>query len=434
MPSWLSRGNGMTRSKELSPMVSGTLPRRATATAAPLQRTTFEMSRAAEYFTVRELQTLTGQQQQRFVSVILKELLDNAIDAAETAGVAPVLHVGWVPDPDAPQAQLTIMDNGPGLPRDTVRRILNFTTRTSDKAVYRAPTRGAQGNALKTVLGIPWALGVRAPLVIEAQGRRHVITVSVDPAGNVHVDHTDTAIARQPGTRITVTVPTEDQDCDLTQWGRGFAVFNPHVSVQICQGEHAGLACLPPDDGCGDLYQSTAAFPDAWRKCLPTDLTSAWWYSEDDLTRLIFSHLGARKPRGGQDLLLREFVKQFRNVSRNAQAQAVCAALPGIRHLSDFAAHPEQVAVLYAQMRETGKPPSPDVLGKVGESHFRQCFERWYGVTRFWYDVRKDLHDGIPCVVEVAMAETAEGGDLWTGINFSPTLGIRLTRDTLPPQ
>jgi len=158
--------------------------------------------------------------------------------------VAPVLHVGWVPDPDAPQAQLTIMDNGPGLPRNTVRRILNFTTRTSDKAVYRAPTRGAQGNALKTVLGIPWALGVRAPLVIEAQGRRHVITVSVDPAGNVHVDHTDTAIARQPGTRITVTVPTEDQDCDLTQWGRGFAVFNPHVSVQICQGEHAGLAML----------------------------------------------------------------------------------------------------------------------------------------------------------------------------------------------
>src|SRR4029453_1303618 len=125
------RGKCMTNRKELSPMVSGPLPRRATATAAPLQRTTFEMSRAAEYFTVRELQTLTGQQQHRFVSVILKELLDNAIDAAETAGVAPVLHVGWVTDPDADQAQLTITDNGPGLPRDTVRRILNFTTRTS---------------------------------------------------------------------------------------------------------------------------------------------------------------------------------------------------------------------------------------------------------------------------------------------------------------
>jgi DNA topoisomerase VI subunit B len=126
-------------------MVAGTLPRRPAVTTAPLQRTTFEMSRAAEYFTVRELQTLTGQQQHRFVSVVLKELLDNATDAGETAGVAPVLHVGWVPDPEADQAQLTVADNGPGMPRDTVRRILNFTTRTSDKAVYRSPTRGAAG-------------------------------------------------------------------------------------------------------------------------------------------------------------------------------------------------------------------------------------------------------------------------------------------------
>ena len=32
-----------------------------------LQRTTFEMSRAAEYLTVRELQAMTGQPRQRFV-------------------------------------------------------------------------------------------------------------------------------------------------------------------------------------------------------------------------------------------------------------------------------------------------------------------------------------------------------------------------------
>ena len=75
-------------------------------------------------------------------------------------------------------------------------------------------------------------------------------------------------------------------------------------------------------------------------------------------------------------------------------------------------------------MRETGKAPSPDVLGAVGAAHFRQCFERWYGVTRFWYDVRKGTQEGIPCVVEVAMAETVEGGDLWTGINFSPTFEV----------
>src|SRR5262245_19638511 len=204
--------------------------RRRVAVMPPaLQRTTFDMSRAAEYFTVRELQAMTGQPQQRFVAVVLKELLDNAIDACETAGVAPVLCVGWDASPDADLVQLTVADNGVGLPRETVHRILNFATRTSDKAVYRAPTRGAQGNALKTVLGIPSALGVRSPVVIESQGLRHTIMVAVDPAGNLDVQHDETPSAPQPGTRVTLMVPVLHQDCDPTAWGRAFALFNPHV-------------------------------------------------------------------------------------------------------------------------------------------------------------------------------------------------------------
>jgi DNA topoisomerase VI subunit B len=379
------------------------------------------MSRAAEYFSVAELQTLTGQPRQRFVSVVVKELLDNSLDACEAAGVAPVLHVSWVPDPASGLAQLTVVDNGAGIPREIVHRIFNFATRTSDKAVYRSPTRGAQGNALKTVLGIPWALGVQGPLLIEAQGRRHRITPHVDPAGHVHINHQDTATTRQPGTRVALDLPHAARDATLTYWGRAFAAFNPHLSVKICEGAHTESACSPTQTDCGDFYQSTVTFPGPWRKYLPTDLTSAWWYSVDDLTRLIFSHIAAVKQPRGHDLLLRDFVKQFRNLSGNAKAQAVCAALPAINHLRDFETHEEAVAVLYQQMRAIGKPPSADVLGSVGAAHFRCCFERWYGVNRFWYQTRQGLHEGVPCVVEVAIAETEGGGDLWTGINFSPT-------------
>jgi DNA topoisomerase VI subunit B len=214
-------------------MVSASPPR-PVPTLPVLHRTAFDMSRVAEYFSVPELQTLTGQPRQRFVSVVIKELLDNAIDAGETAGVAPVVHVSWVPDPTTGLAQLTITDNGAGMPRDLVHRIFNFATRTSDKAVYRSPTRGAQGNALKTVLGIPYALGVRGPLVIDAQGRHHVITPAVNPAGHVDIDHQDTATAKTLGTRIALSLPTAARDVTLRYWGRAFAVFNPHVSVQIC--------------------------------------------------------------------------------------------------------------------------------------------------------------------------------------------------------
>jgi DNA topoisomerase VI subunit B len=52
-----------------------------------LQRTTFETPRASEYFSSQELQAQTGQPPYRFASVVLKEIVDNALDAAESAGV-----------------------------------------------------------------------------------------------------------------------------------------------------------------------------------------------------------------------------------------------------------------------------------------------------------------------------------------------------------
>ena len=71
--------------------------------------------------------------------------------------------------------RLSVSDNGPGMPHEVVRKVLDYNIRVSDKAAYRSPTRGAQGNALKTVIGIPYALGSREPLVVEAQGVSHRI-------------------------------------------------------------------------------------------------------------------------------------------------------------------------------------------------------------------------------------------------------------------
>ena len=139
--------------------------------SATLERTLFSTSRAAEYFAPRELQAQTGQPRERFAAVAFKELGDNGLDAAEAAGVAPEVAIEVVDDGGL--LRLTVADNGSGLAPETVGRILDFETRTSDKAHYREPTRVAQGNALKTVLGIPTALGGRQPVFIEARGVRH---------------------------------------------------------------------------------------------------------------------------------------------------------------------------------------------------------------------------------------------------------------------
>jgi Histidine kinase-, DNA gyrase B-, and HSP90-like ATPase len=394
-----------------------------------LERTTFETSRAAEYFSVRELQAQTGQPRERFAAVVLKELLDNGIDAAEAAGIAPLISVEILDDDGL--IGIRVEDNGPGIAPATVSRILNFQTRTSDKAVYRSPMRGAQGNALKTVLGMPCALGLREPVLIEAQGVRHRIVAWVDPAGELHLEYDQEPIPARPGTGVKLLMTAEEQEFNPTFWAQAFAVFNPHASVKIQRARAGSQHAHSLNGHSADFYQSTVAFPGDWRKFLPSDPTSAWWYDAADLKRLVFSHI-AEARRGGKDLLLRDFVKQFRNLSANAKAKAICSALPNIRRVIDFEADEKAVEHLLAVMRQEAKPPSAEILGAVGESHFQACFDAWYGVKRWWYRKVAGDVNGIPFMFEAAVAETAREGSLWTGINFSPSFEDPLAGTLLP--
>jgi DNA topoisomerase VI subunit B len=122
-----------------------------------LERRTFSVSRAADFLEVRALVSQTGQPEHRFGDVVVKELLDNALDACETTGVQPEITVTVETGGDV--QRVTVADNGNGIPPEVVARILDYSTLTSDKALYRSPCRGAHGNALKTIIGIPHALG-----------------------------------------------------------------------------------------------------------------------------------------------------------------------------------------------------------------------------------------------------------------------------------
>jgi DNA topoisomerase VI subunit B len=205
---------------------------------ARLQRTTFEVSRASEYFDARQLSALTGVAQTEFASVCLKELVDNALDAVEAAGVEP--EIGIEVDLDDETIGMTVSDNGPGIPPEVVHKILDYSIRVSDKAAYRSPTRGAQGNALKTVIGIPYALGSQEPLIVKARGVRHSIKPWVDPAGGVYFTH-DTTQEITEGTTVSLSMPRRIlsrqeygyylQDFDAVHWTRSFAAFNPHATL-----------------------------------------------------------------------------------------------------------------------------------------------------------------------------------------------------------
>jgi DNA topoisomerase VI subunit B len=170
------------------------------STNRKLERTTFRTSREMDFFSKRELVTQTGHPVNEWPLVIVKELVDNALDACEEAGIAPDVHVV------ADTAGITVQDNGPGLPQETLAGALDFTVRVSNREAYVSPCRGAQGNALKTILPMPWVLDEgQGKLIVAAGGRRHTLRVGVDAISQRPVIHDDIVETPTCGTLVRLS-------------------------------------------------------------------------------------------------------------------------------------------------------------------------------------------------------------------------------------
>src|SRR5262245_54794543 len=163
-----------------------------------LQRTAFRTSRLLDFCSRKELVAQTGHQPDVWPLVVLKELVDNALDACEDAGIPPIVTV------TADQHGIRVTDNGPGLPPEVVEGVLDFTVRVSSREAYVAPDRGAQGNALKTILAMPFVLdGERGRVEIEARGHRHGITMRVDRLRQQPILERDqVSVPLQSGTKV----------------------------------------------------------------------------------------------------------------------------------------------------------------------------------------------------------------------------------------
>ena len=319
---------------------------------------------------------------------------------------------------------ITVADNGPGLPAGTISDILDFLVRVSSREAYVSPTRGAQGNALKTVLAMPFVLdGNIGRVDITAHGQRHEITFSVDrirqqpavwetqhPAGNV-----------KNGTIVKMWWPVsassilEEAKTRFLQLADDYTHLNPHLSLEVRWfGERT----------------RTEATDSEWRKWLPSEPTSPHWYGVEEFERLLSAYI-AHDQDGGADRSVREVVKEFRGLTGTAKQKVVLdktglsrvnlSALvncSGLRH--------DVVAGLLDTIKAQSKPVKPAALGIIGRDHIRARFQSLDCVMES-FDYRKTAQtgsDGLPVVIETAFAWRGEKSDkprrLITGVNWSP--------------
>lgn len=384
------------------------------ATNPKLDRETFEMSHELEYFSEKELRAQIGYTIDFWPVAVLRELIDNALDAAEITGVHPVIEITTSGD------CITVTDNGVGIPDRTVERSLDYSSRVSNKAYYVSPTRGQMGNALKVIYAAPFVATGSSLVEISARGIRHNIELTLDRiAQRVRIKHETEPSIVKTGTVIKLawrdsttsirrleensynSAPTADELV------AEFAALNPHATFILN----------------GKSHHRTMA---KWGKWTQDQPISPHWYNEDTLRDLIAAYIARKEV---ECRTVRKFVSEFRGLTGTAKQKQVTEGWSGMR-LHDFVTNddvdPEFVKTLLHRMRAASKAPSPRLLGAIGKDHLSAWMESQGVSTKSIRYVKKQGIDGMPFVMEIAFGVNEENGSgrhILTGLNWSPAIG-----------
>ena len=258
--------------------VSGRPKQEPDEPAHKIERVAFTTSRLMEFCTEKELVAQTGHESYEWLRVVIKELVDNAMDAGEEAEIAPVIKVTITTGKRGRPTRIVVEDNGPGIPPAIITDIIDYNVRVSSREAYISPTRGRQGNALKTILPMSYVLGgkIKGETWIEARGVKHQILFTVNQIKQEPIVKDIRSRSKVTiGTRITIFWPdrykTKIDANEIAALLMQFVWVNPHLTLRfVLNGK--------------TLIQWKATNP-AWKKYRACDATSAHWYTPEQFER-----------------------------------------------------------------------------------------------------------------------------------------------------
>jgi DNA topoisomerase VI subunit B len=390
-----------------------------------LQRTAFTTSRLQDYFSESELTQQMGYVPRMWPLVLLKELMDNGLDACEGAGVPPKIVISIEDN------GFTVTDNGPGLSAEIIERALDYTVRVSDKRHYVAPTRGQLGNALKLVFAAAYVATGTGHVEIQAHGKCHVIDVHLDrlkqepkithsirDGSNVQIGTSVrvgwAGLASYRTTSKTLDLYDDTFPVCARALVSAFSAFNPHANFTIAPST---------------TFRSS--LNGTWRKWLPTDPTSPHWYTPEQLRDLIAAYVN----HDGEAKTVRGFLKEFAGLSRSQTQQEVFQAAklsgPNLADMVNSAGtdlDSAKVESLLAAMK-VSRPIKPAQLGGIiGEKHLFDSLAAHGAENPKTFRYKKfafiDDDNGLPTITEIAfgIAPKCAHAQFALGLNHSVAL------------
>jgi hypothetical protein len=389
-----------------------------------LKRVPFEVSRLLEFCTKRELVNVTGHDISEWPLVVVKETVDNALDAAEEAEIAPVIEVV------VKGRKIIVEDNAGGIPATTIEGILDYSKRVSSREAYVSPSRGAQGNAISSILPMSYVLdarrkeNARGKTIIESHGVAHHITFDVDHIKQQpKITHTKKPSSMVRGARITVELPAyqhsffgerdfiAERKDELLELAEAFVWLNPHLTMRASWG--------------GAVKIDAKASNPTWKKWSPSWPTSAHWYDASRFRRYMAAHIANRA-----DITVREFIGELRGMSSTAKQKQVLAET-GASHVSLHRffglrkANTENIAKLLAAIQKHTKTVRPAELGIIGKAHLFARMEEAGGDPRtFKYERRLGETNGVPRVIEFAFGIHRDGLGAGRGPSRKEVTGV----------
>jgi DNA topoisomerase VI subunit B len=189
----------------------------------------------------RTLQQKAGCAPNQLGRVVLKELVDNGLDA----GAGTVTLTG-----DA--TRCTVTDDGPGLDPDEVPRLFAVNRPLVSSKLKRLPTRGMLGNGLRVMMGAVAALG--GTISVTIRGRRYEL-IGTDTVTGATKILAAADMPEVPG----VTVELEFQKPAFSDADYNFArqaititrhgdVYDGHTVRQCVATPHVGVQSRRPAD------------------------------------------------------------------------------------------------------------------------------------------------------------------------------------------
>jgi DNA topoisomerase VI subunit B len=399
----------------------------------------FSFNREFDFVRLDGLRRATGQPAHEWDIYIIKELIDNALDADESLWSKNLQHfpsvqidIEYIPIQELKSQQVYIkVSNRNIFPVHLIQDIFSTQWYTSRKAFLKGLSRGALGNALKTLLGIPYALRHRVasdwnpelkPMSILCNEKEYLPRFLVDStAQNIKCECEEKSGKSIEGTVISIGLDNFLQENPRTLkeikiLAEQYHICNPHVqfnwTVEIGEQEWE------------QEYVANYQWSNKFKEIAPIQ-----WYQLDAFQNL----LNALYRQEKQDLSVVQICDIFAGLRADKTRQIQVSNIInefGQEKLSQFELEGQVTIRLYKLLSSYSPSFKSDQLGFLGKEYIQMKLTEILPIEgEIFYEKTTDVGDdpNIPFVIEVAVAalKKSEIQDnkrlVYTSVNFSPT-------------